>query len=121
WRSGRKTISGSGRIEVAMAMETPRALEPVLVACPDARPPAYQAVIGLSRAGLLGQFLTASYYDRVGRLARLARRLAPDRLARLERILLRRHDPEIPPGRVRSEPGFDLAPRLDAHLAATRP
>jgi glycosyl transferase family 1/glycosyl transferase family 4 len=102
-------------------METPRAVEPVLVACPDARPPAYQAVVGLSRAGLLGQFLTASYYDRAGRLATLARRLAPDHLARLERILLRRHDPEIPPGRVRSEPGFDLALRLESHLAATRP
>ncbi|HZW31950.1 MAG TPA: hypothetical protein VFF52_14665, partial [Isosphaeraceae bacterium] len=74
-------------------METPRAGKPVLVACPDARPPAYQAVIGLSRAGLLGEFLTASYYDRGGRLARLARRLVPDRLARLERLLLRRHDP----------------------------
>src|SRR5262249_27499882 len=102
-------------------METPRAEELVLVACPDARPPAYQAVVGLSRAGLLGQFLTASYYDRAGRLATLARRLAPDHLARLERILLRRHDPEIPPGRVRSEPGFALALRLESHLAATRP
>ncbi len=102
-------------------METPRAGKPVLVACPDARPPAYQAVIGLSRAGLLGEFLTASYYDRGGRLARLARRLVPDRLARLERLLLRRHDPEIPPDRVRTQPGFDLALRLESHLAAKRP
>jgi glycosyltransferase involved in cell wall biosynthesis len=102
-------------------METPRAVEPVLVACPDARPPAYQAVVGLSRAGLLGRFLTASYYDRAGRLARLARRLAPEHLAGLERILLRRHDPGIPPERVRSAPEFDLALRLESHLAARRP
>ena len=36
----------------------------VLVACPDARPPAYQAVVGCARAGLLDAFLTAYYYKR---------------------------------------------------------
>ena len=46
----------------------------VVVACPDARPPAYQAVIGLGRAGLLQRFLTSSYYDPDGPLATLARR-----------------------------------------------
>ena len=69
---------------------------PVLVACPDARPPAYQAVIGLHRAGRLRGFVTACYYDPGSRLASLARRLVPGRFSRIERILLRRHDPEIP-------------------------
>jgi starch synthase len=102
-------------------MKTLRAVQPVLVACPDARPPAYQAVIGLNRAGLLGRFVTASYYDRNGRLASWARRYAPDRLERLERFLLRRHDPEIPAERVCANPGIDLAIRLESRLAARRP
>src|SRR4051812_10729410 len=98
-----------------------RDVEPVLVACPDARPPAYQAVVGLSRAGLLGGFVTASYYNPDGWLPSLARRFVPGRLARLERFLLRRHDPEIPPDRVHASPGFDLALRLESRLAAHWP
>jgi alpha-maltose-1-phosphate synthase len=90
----------------------------VLVACPDARPPAYQAVIGLNHAGLLGGFVTASYYNPNSRLAALIRRFAPDRL---ERLLLRRHDPEIPVDRVRAHPAFDVAVRLETRLAASRP
>jgi starch synthase len=100
----------------------PRPFEqPVLVACPDARPPAFQAVIGLSRAGLLRGFLTSCYYNRNARLAVLARRLAPARMARLERVLLRRHDPEIPPAAVTTAPSFDLALRLEAWLGESRP
>ena len=38
-------------------METRRDTGSVVVACPDARPPAYQAVIGLDRAGLLQSVL----------------------------------------------------------------
>jgi starch synthase len=102
-------------------MEIPCEIDPVLVACPDARPPAYQAVIGLGRAGLLGGFVTASYYDPDSRLAALSRRFAPGRFTRIERFLLRRHDPEIPADRVRANPGFDLAIRLESRLAAGRP
>ncbi len=102
-------------------MEIPSESDRVLVACPDARPPAYQAVIGLNRAGLLGGFVTASYYDPNSRMAAWARRFAPDRLARLERSLLRRHDPEIPADRVRTHPGFDVALRLEARLSVSRP
>ena len=80
----------------------------VAVACPDARPPAYQAVIGLERAGRLQTFLTSSYYDPEGPLARLARRLAPNRFFRLEKALLRRHDAEIPAVRVAKMPSVDL-------------
>jgi glycosyltransferase involved in cell wall biosynthesis len=104
-----------------IAMETIPGVESVLVACPDARPPAYQAVIGLDKAGLLGRFVTASYYPRDGRLASLTRRIAPERLARLERFLLRRFDPEIPAGRVRANPSFDVALRLESLLGARRP
>jgi glycosyltransferase involved in cell wall biosynthesis len=102
-------------------METTRGFRPVAVACPDARPPAYQAVVGLSRAGLLDEFITASYYDPRGRRARLARRLAPAQFERLERLLLRRHDAEIPAERVRAHPWYDLAIRLESRLAASWP
>jgi starch synthase len=98
-------------------METRRDRMSVLVACPDARPPAYQAVIGLDRAGLLDRFVTASYYDPEGRLATLARRLSPGRFARYEKLLLRRNDPEIPAGRVTAVPAVDLALRLEARAA----
>ncbi len=90
----------------------------MLVACPDARPPAYQAVIGLSRAGLLDEFVTASYYNPAGRMARLARRIAP---SRLERLLLRSHDAEIPADRVRAHPSYDLAIRIEARLGSAWP
>src|SRR4051812_45517464 len=101
------------------AMETQQRYRgSVLVACPDARPPAYQAVIGLDRAGMLDCFVTASYYDPGGGLARIARRLTPRRFARCERRLLRRHDPEIPAGRVTAVPAVDLVSRLEARAAA---
>ena len=79
-----------------------QATEGVIVACPDARPPAYQAVVGLARAGLLHSFWTAFYYGGGGPILEFGRRLAPARIARWQRALGRRHDPEIPRGRVRS-------------------
>ena len=100
-------------------METTREHRSAIVACPDARPPAYQAVVGLGRAGLLDAFVTASYYDPRGRLARLARRLAPARLARIERWLLRRHDAGIPSDRVWR--AHVLRPREPARVAHRRP
>jgi len=93
----------------------------VLVACPDARPPAYQAVVGMSRSGLLGGFVTSCYYNPAGPFARLLRRIAPRRFARIERVLLRRHEPEIPSGRVRPIPSFDVALRLEGFLARKSP
>jgi hypothetical protein len=102
-------------------MEPIRKVEHVLVGCPDARPPAYQAVIAMNRAGLLGRFVTASYYRRHGWLAGMARRIAPGRLARLERMLLRRYHPEIPPECVWAHPSFDLALRLESRLAVQSP
>ena len=102
-------------------MEHRRFAEPVLVACPDARPPAYQAVVGLHRARLLRSFLTSTYYDRDGHIATLVRRLAPVAFNRLEGVLLRRHEPEIPPALVRSVPSFDVALRMEARAATNHP
>jgi hypothetical protein len=66
---------------------------------------------------LLRAFVTSCYYDPESNLAALARRHFPQRFARLERILHRRHDPEIPTTRVAAVPSVDLALRLEAALA----
>ena len=102
-------------------MEIRNPFDRVLVACPDARPPAYQAVIGLNRAALLGSFVTATYYNPNGQWAELARLISPDRFTNLERSLLRRHDAEIPSERVRANPSFDIAIRLESRFATRLP
>jgi hypothetical protein len=89
----------------------------VIVACPDARPPAYQAAIGLSHSGRLDRFITSCYYNPDGSLAKFARRLAPGQFARWEKVLLRRHHPEIPAARVWTLPGVDVIQRLEARVA----
>src|SRR6185437_1370135 len=98
----------------------PRTDVRVIVACPDARPPAYQAAVGLARARMLHRFLTAYYYGGEGLSPAVARRLAPGRFARLERVLKRRHDPEIPRSLVRSAWGYDVALGIERRLAASR-
>jgi hypothetical protein len=82
----------------------------VLVACPDARPPAYQAVVGLARVRLLHSFLTAYYYKNTAAASMLGR------LARIEPLLRRRHDPEIPAALVRSKWGYDVALGIERRL-----
>jgi alpha-maltose-1-phosphate synthase len=99
---------------------TAEACDDVLVACPDARTPAYQAVVSLERAGRLSQFVTAFYYSGGGPFSGFARRIAPGRFGRLERSLLRRHEAEIPAQRVTSDWGFDLALAAERRLAASR-
>ena len=77
------------------------AIRDVVVACPDARPPAYQAVIGLDRVGRLDRFVTG-FYHRGNR---------PSQgywLSGLDRKLARRNHPEIPSDRVVSRPFFDV-------------
>lgn len=95
--------------------------EPVLVACPDARPPAYQAVVGLHRAGRLDRFVTAYYYQTRPKLTALGQRIAPGAFGRIDRALRRRFDPEIPAERVRSAWSFDVAIRLEDRLAVRSP
>ena len=93
----------------------------VLVACPDARPPAYQAVIGLERAGMLDRFATGFYYRGHGRASEVARQLAPCRYRQIRRKLMRRHDRAIPGEKVLAAWGFDLALAIEAKLAARKP
>ena len=79
----------------------------VTVACPDARPPAYQAAVGLANAGRLRSLVTGFYHRGGSRALALAGRLAPSRFASLESRLARRSIAEIPPDLVRPHPSFD--------------
>ena len=89
----------------------------VMIACPDARPPAYEAVIGLSQSGLLDRFVTSSYFDPDLPLVRLARRIAPQQYAKWERILRRRNHPDIPSERVCSLSIIDVLLRIESRVA----
>ena len=81
----------------------------VFVACPDARPPAYEAVVGFAQAGRLSRFLTGFYYGGHGPVSELARQYVPCRFHQLRRRLLRRNDRRIPRELVESAPSFDVA------------
>ena len=89
----------------------------VLVACPDARPPAYEAVIGFAQATSLDRFVTGYYYGGHGPVSELVRRYAPCHFHRLRRQLLRRNDRRIPPDLVVSLPSFDVALAIENRLA----
>ncbi|MEO6807833.1 MAG: glycosyltransferase family 4 protein [Isosphaeraceae bacterium] len=93
----------------------------VLVACPDARPPAYNAVVGLAGAGCLQGFLTGFYYSGLGPVTSLAKGLAPCWFARGRRLLKRRHHPRIPADRVQTVLSYDLAIALERRLGSRRP
>ena len=93
----------------------------VVVACPDARAPAYQAVVALEQAMRLRRFVTGFYYAADARFSAAARQIAPHSFARAERQLLRRHETGIPDDRVRSDWGFDMALFAEKRLAASHP
>ena len=88
----------------------------VVVACPDARPPAYQAAVGLARSGRLDRFATGYYHRGPSAATRWLSRFAKG----LDRKLARRHEPEIPSDRVRAFPSFDAALALEARLPKAR-
>lgn len=91
----------------------------VRIACPDARPPAYQAVVACARAGMLDGFVTGYYYR--GGPPRWLGRVAPSSVARLDGFLRRRQEQGIPPDRVGSCLSFDLALAVERRLGASRP
>jgi glycosyltransferase involved in cell wall biosynthesis len=93
----------------------------VLVACPDARPPAYQAAIGLAEAGRLDHLVTGFYHRGHGPLLEQARRLAPCQFARIRRALRKRHDRRIPAELVESSWSFDLALAVENRAGARSP
>jgi alpha-maltose-1-phosphate synthase len=120
--SARQALADRAPIRVASSRDENQAStarNDVLVACPDARAPAYQAVIAMARARRLRRFVTAFYYSGNDLVSRIARRGAPVRFGRYERWFRRRHEPEIPSHRVRSDWGYDLALAVERRVAAT--
>ncbi len=96
-----------------------RLLKSVVVACPDARPPAYELVRGLARHELLLHFAT-SYYHKPGIIDSLLPRLG-SRGKSLHRQLQRRIIAGIDDRLVNRQIGYDLAIRLENRLATLRP
>ena len=96
-------------------------LGPVLVACPDARPPAYQAAIGLAEAGRLDHLVTGFYHRGHGPLLEWAQRLASGQFAKVRRALHNRHDRRIPADLVESSWSFDLALAIENRAGARSP
>jgi glycosyltransferase involved in cell wall biosynthesis len=93
----------------------------VMIACPDARPPAYQAVVGLAQRDLLESFHTAYYHRSPRNSASRFARIAPRTIERIDRLSMRRHDPEIPSDRVRIHAEYDLALAAENRLAGRHP
>ncbi len=111
----------SERVSPAPSPVRHSGLGSVLVACPDARPPAYQAAIGLAEAGALDHLITGFYHRGHGRALELARQLAPCQFARLRRALRKRHDRRIPAALVESAWSFDAALALENRMASRNP
>jgi glycosyltransferase involved in cell wall biosynthesis len=93
----------------------------VLVACPDARPPAYQAAVGFAEAGRLQRLVTGFYYPGHGTASELVRRLAPCRFARIRKTLRKRHDRRIPSERVDAFWSFDASLAAENRLGGRFP
>ena len=104
-----------------MQPDSPAVAPQTLVACPDARPPAYQAAVALAEAGMLDRFVTGFYYKGHGRASQVARQLVPCQFPRVRRQLMRRHERRIPGDRVTALWTYDAALQLEAKLARQRP
>lgn len=91
----------------------------VVVACPDARPPAYELVAGLSEKNRLCQFLTGYYHKPF-----LVNSMLP-KMGRRGRSLLnqleRRQIAGLDSGQVQSFGDYDASIRLENWLANRRP
>lgn len=96
--------ASSGLAERLVAPARPRPPR-VVVGCPDARPPAYEAAAGFATAGRLDRFLTGFYYKGPGGGGSLRRRLQ------------RRQHPGIPAARVDGVPSFDVALAVENRLS----
>jgi starch synthase len=101
-----------GEASPAVGKQQPR----VLVACPDARPPGYEAAAGLAGSEQLDAFVTAFYHREPGALGRLGRRILPGKFREIDRRLMRRRHAGIPPGRVEPHPFVDGALALENRI-----
>lgn len=90
----------------------------VTVACPDSRPPAYQAAIGLALAGRLHGLVTGFFHRGAPAISSVGRLVAPRSFATIERRLARRRIAEVPSGLVRAFPSFDVALAVENRVGA---
>lgn len=93
----------------------------VLVACPDARPPAYEAAAGLAERGRLDRFTTSFYHREHETLDRLMKQVAPATWGGVRNRLARRTHVRIPPERVESILSFDASLQLEARVGPRWP
>lgn len=111
---------------IAPLRTIPRALRAtphrgLLVACPDARPPAYEAVAGFAKANLLDSFHTGYYYAGADRATVIARQYAPCHYLKWRKRLKRRHHPAIPAKLVRRHVTFDMALAIEGRCGGRAP
>ena len=93
----------------------------IFIACPDARPPAYQAAVGLAQAGRLDRLITGFYYRGHGPVSEIARRYFPCQFSKIRRKLGRRQERGIPADRVESAWSFDASLAAETRLAIRWP
>jgi starch synthase len=106
----RSTFSLRGRL----GLKAPQYRAPsVVLACPDARQPAYEAAAGLAEENLLAAFCTAGYYSGGEPWSRLARYWFSRRFSGIERRLLRRQHRDIPAKLVRPDYCVDLSSAIE--------
>lgn len=109
----------TARVGIERGEEIPDAGERqprVLVACPDARPPGYEAAAGLAGSEQLDAFVTAFYHREPGFFGRFARRAFPGKFREIDRRLMRRRHPEIPSKLVVPHPFVDGALALENRI-----
>lgn len=87
----------------------------VVVACPDARPPAYELVRGLADRGLLQSFVTG-YYDKPSLLRGLVPKLG-HRGRSLAESLARRKIDGVDESKIRTDLVYDLSIRLENRVS----
>lgn len=93
----------------------------IVVACPDARPPGYEAAAGLAGSDQLAAFITAFYRREPGIVGRWARKLFPGKFGAIDRRLMRRQHSGVPSGRVESHPFVDGALALESRIGLRSP
>lgn len=93
----------------------------VLVGCPDARPPAYEAVAGLAREGRLSGFATSFYAKKPSFASKLVGTFLPGKSAQIQRLMNRRRHRLIPADRVISHASVDLSLTLESKFGTRIP
>lgn len=113
------TMTGTKPQTPRKQIQPPRLTPAVVVACPDARPPAYELVKGLASAGELNAFITGYYHkpapwhDCVAKIGNKGGSLVGQ--------LQRRRIDGVMPEKVSPSAAYDFSIRLENKVAAKLP